>query len=93
MFRSYHARDGGTGAWCYKCRFPLALCWRTVYREEMDEKYGNEVEALVRKGILYEETQCEWVKVVQRFVTACMIIGDVRAGAGRWDGQTGQDWS
>lgn len=82
MFRSYRAVDGGTGARCPRCRFPSALCWRTAYREGMDERYGNEDEALAQEGILYEEVQCEWLKVVQRFVAACMVLGGPRPGAG-----------
>uniref|UniRef100_L2GHG1 Uncharacterized protein n=1 Tax=Colletotrichum fructicola (strain Nara gc5) TaxID=1213859 RepID=L2GHG1_COLFN len=82
MFRSYRARGGGKGAQCHACRFPLTLCWRTVYREQMDEWYGNEQEALEREDILYKEVQCVWVKAVQRFVTACMIVGGIGAGTG-----------
>ncbi|KAF5483165.1 hypothetical protein CGCA056_v015076 [Colletotrichum aenigma] len=82
MFRSYRARGGGKGARCHACRFPLTLCWRTVYREQMDEWYGNEQEALEREDILCKEVQCVWVKAVQRFVTACMIVEGIGAGTG-----------
>ncbi|KAK1837594.1 hypothetical protein CCHR01_19785 [Colletotrichum chrysophilum] len=36
MFRTYRASGGGTGARCHVCRFPLTLCWRTAYREQMN---------------------------------------------------------
>ncbi|EXL40771.1 hypothetical protein FOCG_16715 [Fusarium oxysporum f. sp. radicis-lycopersici 26381] len=45
MFRHYRARGGGPGARCSHCRFPIMLCWRTVYREKMDLKYGSATEA------------------------------------------------
>ncbi|KAK1519798.1 hypothetical protein CABS01_16566 [Colletotrichum abscissum] len=75
MFRVYRARGGGAGARCNRCRFPVTLCWRTAYREEMDELHGNEEEALASGAVLYREVQCEWVKVVQRYVAACMVVG------------------
>ncbi|KAM5528302.1 hypothetical protein FOXYSP1_19571 [Fusarium oxysporum f. sp. phaseoli] len=40
MFRRYRVCGGGLGARCTHCRFPLMLCWRTAYSEEMDLKYG-----------------------------------------------------
>ncbi|KAK2740869.1 hypothetical protein CKAH01_07147 [Colletotrichum kahawae] len=82
MFRTYRASGGGTGARCHVCRFPLTLCWRTAYQEQMDEKYGNQQEALATADVLYKEVPCAWVKVVQRFVTACMIVGGTGAGTG-----------
>ncbi|KPA36992.1 hypothetical protein FLAG1_10210 [Fusarium langsethiae] len=73
MFRHYQARGGGLGARCLYCRFPSMLCWRTVYREEMDLKYGSEKEAR-EKGVWYQEVQCTWVKAMQRFVASCMVV-------------------
>jgi hypothetical protein len=74
MFRHYRARGGGPGARCSHCRFPIMLCWRTVYREKMDDKYGSEVEARENEDSLYHEVQCTWVQAMQRFVTSCMVF-------------------
>lgn len=82
MFRYYQASGGGPGARCSHCRFPATLCWRTEYREKMDAKYGSEVEAREDHDILYSEARCEWVKVIQRFVTGCMVVGGGRVGSG-----------
>lgn len=82
MFRDYQASGGGPGARCTHCRFPVTLCWRTVYREEMDEEYGNEVEAQEKENVWYREVRCAWVKTVQRFVTSCMVVGGRHPGAG-----------
>lgn len=48
----------------------------------MDAKYGSEVEAREDHDILYSEARCEWVKVIQRFVTGCMVVGGGRVGSG-----------
>lgn len=82
MFRGYQAQGGGKGARCQHCRFPVALCWRTVYREEMDAKYGNEVEAREQFGQWYREVRCDWVKAVQRFVASRMVAGGIVGGRG-----------
>lgn len=82
MFRHYQARGGGPGARCTHCRFPIMLCWRTVYREEMDLKYGNEKEAREEHDVWYREAQCAWVKTIQRFVTSCMVVHGSTTGAG-----------
>ena len=74
MFRRYRARGGGPGARCAHCRFPVMLCLRTVYREKMDLKYGSEREAREEHDFLYCEVQCTWVKIMQRFVTSCMVV-------------------
>lgn len=50
------------------------LCLRTVYREKMDLKYGSEREAREEHDFLYCEVQCTWVKIMQRFVTSCMVV-------------------
>ncbi|CAF3541604.1 unnamed protein product [Fusarium graminearum] len=81
MFRSYKAQGGGMGARCSDCRFPSVLCWRVVYREEMDLKYGSEKEAR-EKGIWYQEPRCTWIKVMQRFVASCMVVHGCENGGG-----------
>lgn len=100
MFRHYQARGGGPGARCSHCRFPTLLCWRTVYREEMDLKYGNEKEAQEEHDVWYREAQCAWVKTMQRFVTACMVVhgrvtgtGVSRLGGTVLEMMGWQDWS
>lgn len=82
MFRLYRAKGGGPGARCEHCRFPLVLCWRTAYREKMDAKHGNEVEARENDDVLYDEVRCGWVKTIQRFTTGCLVVGGRRSGAG-----------
>lgn len=44
IFRYYRVCGGGLGARYIYCRFLLLLYWRMVYREEMDLKYGSEME-------------------------------------------------
>lgn len=75
MFKSYHASCNGKGSRCSECLFPSTLCLRTVYREDMDEEYGHEKEARENWGVIYMEAQCDWVKVIQRFVSGCMVVG------------------
>ncbi|KID95148.1 hypothetical protein MAJ_08879, partial [Metarhizium majus ARSEF 297] len=82
MFRGYQAEGGGTGARCQHCRFPVTLCWRTVYREEMDAEYGNEVEAREQFDEWYHEVRCDWVKTIQRFVASRMVAGGILGGRG-----------
>ncbi|KAG7408668.1 hypothetical protein Forpe1208_v012145 [Fusarium oxysporum f. sp. rapae] len=74
MFRKYQAHGGGPGARCAHCRFPIMLCLRTAYREQMDLQYGSETEARENEDFLYAEVQCDWVKTMQRFVTSCMVF-------------------
>lgn len=99
MLRSYQACGGGPGARCTHCRFPLTLCWRTAYREEMDLKYGSEKEARETENIWYNEVQCNWVKTIQRFVASCMVVhgsakngGVSRLGSTVLDVMGWQDW-
>lgn len=63
-------------------RFPVTLCWRTVYREEMDAEYGNEVEAREQFDEWYHEVRCDWVKAIQRFVASRMVAGGILGGRG-----------
>lgn len=81
MFNSYHPAGKGKGARCPECRFPSTLCWRTVYREDMDEEYGNEKEALEHWDVIYTQPQCDWVKIIQRFVSGCMVVGSCLTGS------------
>ncbi|KAI3565782.1 hypothetical protein IWW34DRAFT_777999 [Fusarium oxysporum f. sp. albedinis] len=99
MFRHYQAQGGGPGARCSHCRFPLMLCWRTVYREEMDLQYGSEKEAREKDNVWYKEVQCNWVKTIHRFVTSCMVVhgsakngGVSRLGGTVLDVMGWQDW-
>ncbi|KAF4470041.1 hypothetical protein FALBO_3055 [Fusarium albosuccineum] len=82
MFRDYQARGSGPGARCSHCRFPAMLCYRTIYREEMDSKYGNETEAREECNLWYDEVQCSWVKMMQYFVTSCMVVHGKVPGTG-----------
>lgn len=82
MFQHYQAQGGGAGARCAHCRFPAALCWRTVYRERMDAQYGNEEEARAGNDVWYKEVQCSWAKTIQQFVTGCMVVGGGMTGTG-----------
>lgn len=77
MFQNFKAKGGGLGARCEHCRFPVTLCWRTVYREQVDAKYGNEIEAREQYGIWYREVQCGWVLPIQRFVASRMVVGGI----------------
>jgi hypothetical protein len=75
MFRHYRARGCGPGARCSHCRFPIMLCWRTVYREKTDLKYGSDTEARESEDhFWYYEVRCTWVKAMQRFVASCMVF-------------------
>jgi hypothetical protein len=47
----------------------------TVYREEMDEEYGNKEEASKVWRIRYMQVSCNWSRAIQRFVSACMVVG------------------
>ncbi|KID95147.1 hypothetical protein MAJ_08878, partial [Metarhizium majus ARSEF 297] len=80
MFKKYQADGGGPGARCEYCRFPAMVCWRRVYQERMDAKYGNAAEALEEHDILYDEPRCDWVKVVQNYVTGAMVAGGSSLG-------------
>ncbi|KAK3175441.1 hypothetical protein K4F52_010271 [Lecanicillium sp. MT-2017a] len=82
MFRGYTAQGGGRVSSCPHCRFPAAVCWRIVYREEMDSGYGSEVEAREKYGVWYHEVRCAWVKTIQRYVAGVMVAGGIVDGFG-----------
>jgi hypothetical protein len=48
-------------------------CVGIVYHEEMYAKYGSEDEVRGTHDHLYYEAQCNWVKMIPRYVTACMV--------------------
>jgi hypothetical protein len=39
----------------------------------MDAKYGSEDEVRGTHDHLYYAAQCNWVKMIPRYVTACMV--------------------
>ncbi|CZR49889.1 uncharacterized protein FPRO_16095 [Fusarium proliferatum ET1] len=81
-FREYNARVDGPGARCCYCRFPDQLCWRTLHRQMLDDKYGNETEAKEKTGKPYPDAPCNWLKPILEFIAACMVAEGKIEGTG-----------